>query len=110
MIYIIIGLAALTVFAVLALRHAKKRQDIPRLETEGVLTKVTMREHKREESDYHVRYEVDGKEYFAILGQLGAKNMGKTTPDGTKVTVLYNPENPQDAYAELRDFSQLTEK
>lgn len=110
MIYIVIGLTAIALFAFLGFRHAKKRQDIPRLETEGILTKVTMREYRREESDYYVKYEIDGKEYLAILGQLGAKNMSKTTPDGTRVTVLYNPENPQDAYAELRDFSQLTDK
>ncbi|MDO5329581.1 MAG: DUF3592 domain-containing protein [Coriobacteriia bacterium] len=104
-IFLIISLIALAIFTFVIFRHIKKKQNIPRLETEGVLTKITMAKYRGEETGFYVKYKVDGKEYLAILGDAGAKNIFKTTPVGTKVTVLYNPDNPQDAYAELRDLN-----
>lgn len=104
-IFLIISLIALVIFTFVIFRHIKKKQNIPRLETEGVLTKITMAKYRGEETGFYVKYKVDEKEYLAILGDAGAKNIFKTTPVGTKVTVLYNPDNPQDAYAELRDLS-----
>lgn len=104
-ILIVICLIALAIFTFLMLRRVKKKQNIPREETEGVLTKVTMAKYRGEETGFYVKYKVDGKEYLAILGDAGAKNIFKTTPVGTKVTVLYKPDNPQDAYAELRNLN-----
>lgn len=107
-ILLILSLIALAVFVFVVIKRIKKKQNVPRLETDGVLTKVTMTEYRGEEPDFYVTYEVNNHKYTAILSSAGAKYITKQTPVGTKVTVLYNPENPQDAYAELRDFSQLT--
>lgn len=104
-IFLIISLIALAIFTFVIFRHIKKKQNIPRLETKGILTKVTVSEYRGEESSFYVNYKVDGKDYIAILGDAGAKNIFKSTPVGTQVTILYNPDNPQDAYAELRDCS-----
>ncbi len=104
-----IALVALALFAVICFRHIKKIQNIPRLETEGTLIKVKF-VSREDGTMFDVQYYVDGKEYVAFLSIVGAKGVTRDTPVGTKVIVLYNPDNPQDAYCELRDRNQFINK
>ncbi len=99
----LIALIALALFAFLCIRYVKKAQNIPRLETEGTLIKVHYVSRREDGTMFDVKYYVDGKEYVAFLSIAGAKGVSMATPVGTKVVVLYNPDNPQDAYCELRD-------
>ena len=105
-----IALVALALFAVICFRHVKKIQNIPRLETEGTLIKVRFVSRREDGTMFDVKYYVDGKEYVAFLSIVGAKGVTRETPVGTKVVVLYNPDNPQDAYCEMRDWSQFVNK
>lgn len=106
----LIALIALALFAFLCIRYVKKVQNIPRLETEGTLIKVYFVSRKEDGTMFDIKYYVDGKEYVGFLSTAGAKGLSMDTPVGTKVVVLYNPDNPQDAYCELRDRSQLVNK
>lgn len=106
----LIALIALAIFAILCIMYVKKVQNIPRLETEGTLVKVHFVSRREDGTMFDIKYYVDGKKYTAFLSTAGAKGVSMDTPIGTKVVVLYNPENPQDAYCELRDWNQFVNK
>lgn len=99
----LVALIALVIFAVLCFRYIKKVQNIPRRKTEGTLIKVYVVSRREDGTMFDIKYNVDGKEYIGFLSTLGAKGLSMDTPVGTKVVVLYNPDNPQDAYCELRN-------
>ncbi|MGI6020017.1 MAG: DUF3592 domain-containing protein [Lachnospiraceae bacterium] len=104
-LFLIVGLIALIVlalFSFLCIRYVKKAHNIPRLETDGTLINVIAAHGRGDVAMFDIQYHVDGKEYVAFLSIAGAKGLTRNTPIGTKVVVLYNPENPQDAYCEMR--------
>ncbi len=101
MIYIFIIFMTLTAI-VLAELHIKKVKNTPRLETEGIITKVIPAKYREDDSTFCFSYCVDGKDYSGMVSSTGAEGLDEKTPVGTKVTVFYVEDRPEDAYCRLK--------
>ena len=98
MVYIFITCLLLVIAFIVAAGYIKKVKSRPRLETEGIITKVIPAKFREDDSTFCFSYSVSGKDYKAMVNSIGAEGLDEKTPVGTKVTVFYNPDRPEDAY------------
>ena len=101
MVYIFI-VFLMIIAVVMAERYIKKVKSKPRLETEGIITKVIPAKFREDDSTFYFSYSVDGKDYNAMVSSDGAEGVDEKTPVGTKVTVFYVSDRPEDAYCRLK--------